>query len=87
MDRDYTFITGGLVDIEETLDHLDVKDFVSEQEGFLEETGEESQLVRAMRRGSDMRVEATSNRGTATAYTFSLLGVTAALEQVDDLCG
>ena len=61
--------------------------FVSEQEGFLEETGEESQLVRAMRRGSDMRVEATSNRGTATAYTFSLLGVTAALEQVDDLCG
>ena len=43
--------------------------------------------VRAMRRGSDMRVEATSNRGTATAYTFSLLGVTAALEQVDDLCG
>jgi hypothetical protein len=33
-----------------------------------------------------MRVEATSNRGTATAYTFSLLGVTAALEQVDALC-
>jgi hypothetical protein len=61
--------------------------FVSEQEGFLEQPGEESQLVRAMRRGSNMRVEATSARGTATAYTFSLLGVTAALEQVDDLCG
>ena len=60
--------------------------FASEQEGFLEDTSEENQLVRAMRRGSDMRVEATSNRGTATAYTFSLLGVTAALEQVESLC-
>ena len=60
--------------------------FASDQEGFLEDTSEENQLVRAMRRGSDMRVEATSNRGTATAYTFSLLGVTAALEQVESLC-
>jgi len=60
--------------------------FVSEQEGFLEQPGEEAQLVRAMRRGSSMRVEATSARGTATAYTFSLQGVTAALRQANQLC-
>lgn len=61
--------------------------FVSEQEGFLEQPSEESQLVRAMRRGSDMRVEATSTQGTATAYTFSLRGVTAALQQANQICG
>jgi len=33
-----------------------------------------------------MRIEATSQRGTATAYLFSLTGVTAALERVDALC-
>ncbi|MFP4518097.1 MAG: invasion associated locus B family protein [Oceanicaulis sp.] len=61
--------------------------FVSEQEGFLEDAGDEDRLVRAMRRGASMRVEAVSLRGTATVYEFSLSGVTAALEAVDDLCG
>ena len=61
--------------------------FVSEQEGFLEDPGDESRLVGAMRRGSTMRVEAVSARGTATVYEFSLSGVTAALEAVEDLCG
>ena len=61
--------------------------FVSDQEGFVEVPREEAQLVNAMRRGSTMRVEATSTRGTATAYTFSLSGVTAALRQVGQLCG
>ncbi len=60
--------------------------YVSGREGFLEELGDEARLVRAMRRGADMRVEATSERGTATAYVFSLMGVTAALQQVEDLC-
>ena len=61
--------------------------FVSEQEGFLEDPNDESRLVRSMRRGSVMRVEAVSARGTATAYEFSLSGVTAALRQVGQLCG
>lgn len=60
--------------------------YVSGQEGFIEQLDDEARLVRAMRRGSTMRIEATSQRGTATAYTFSLLGVTAALEQVERLC-
>lgn len=61
--------------------------FVSEQEGFLEQAGDETRLVRSMRRGSVMHVEAVSTRGTATAYQFSLSGVTAALRQVGQLCG
>lgn len=40
--------------------------FVSEREGFVEEARDEDRLVDAMRRGSTMRVEAMSERGTAT---------------------
>ena len=61
--------------------------FVSENESFIEEPGLEDRLVRAMRRGSTMRVESVSQRGTATAYTFSLSGVTASLREVENLCG
>jgi invasion protein IalB len=60
--------------------------FVSDQEGFLEEAEDEDQLVRAMRRGSTMRVDAVSARGTATVYEFSLSGVTAALDAAESLC-
>lgn len=60
--------------------------FVSEREGFVEDRGDEDRLVDAMRRGSVMRVDATSARGTATVYEFSLSGVTAALRQADQLC-
>ncbi|MCW5724942.1 MAG: hypothetical protein KIS81_08280 [Maricaulaceae bacterium] len=60
--------------------------FVAGREGFIEDLGQEAALVRAMRRGSTMRIEATSARGTATAYEFSLRGVTAALEQAERLC-
>ena len=60
--------------------------FAAGQDGFVEDLEDESDLIRQMRRGVDMRIEATSQRGTATAYLFSLTGVTAALERVDALC-
>ena len=60
--------------------------YVAEREGFVEEPREEARLVNAMRRGATMRVEAVSARGTNTAYTFSLSGVTAALSQANELC-
>lgn len=60
--------------------------FVTENDGFIEDTADEERLVRAMRRGATMRVEATSQRGTATAYEFSLSGVSAALDRVESLC-
>lgn len=60
--------------------------FVSEREGFVEEARDEDRLVDAMRRGSTMRVEAMSERGTATVYEFSLSGITAALRDVDQRC-
>ncbi|MBO9125534.1 MULTISPECIES: invasion associated locus B family protein [unclassified Rhizobium] len=47
----------------------------------LEET-KEPDLIDSMRGGSDMTVDAVSRRGTATSYTYSLNGVTAALKRM-----
>ena len=60
--------------------------YSSENEAFIESGDEEDRLIRAMRRGADMRVSAVSTRGTATSYVVSLRGVTAALERVEREC-
>ena len=60
--------------------------YVSENEGFIELTSEEERLVRAMRRGADMRISAVSQRGTATSYIISLRGISAALDRVTAEC-
>ncbi len=60
--------------------------YVSENEAFIEEASEEDRLVRAMRRGADMRISALSQRGTATSYVISLRGVSAALDRAAAEC-
>lgn len=60
--------------------------YAAGQEGFLDDLEDEPSLVRAMRRGSVMRVTATTSQGVATSYEFSLSGVTAALQRVSALC-
>lgn len=60
--------------------------FASGTEGFIEVARDEARLVAAMKRGSDMRLSATSVRGTATEYTFSLLGFSGALERMTTAC-
>lgn len=60
--------------------------FISETEGFIDDTSDEERLVAAMRRGSDMRISAVSERGTATNYTFSLIGVSDALDRAAREC-
>ncbi|MFB9948146.1 invasion associated locus B family protein [Rhizobium puerariae] len=49
---------------------------------WLRDQSREPVLVDAMRRGSDMTLEATSRRGTSTSYSYSLRGVSAALQEV-----
>ena len=60
--------------------------FTSGNEGFIEAGEDEERLVAAMRRGADMRLSAMSERGTATDYTFSLLGVSNALDRAARAC-
>ncbi len=61
--------------------------YAADNEAFIESGSDEKNLVRKMRAGADMRVEAVSQRGTETSYVFSLKGITAALRKVKSACG
>ncbi|WEX09848.1 invasion associated locus B family protein [Chelativorans sp. AA-79] len=56
--------------------------FTQGKSAWMENAAEEPQLIAAMKAGSDMRISATSRRGNNTNYTFSLLGLTAALDSI-----
>lgn len=60
--------------------------FAAQNEAFIESSTDEKKLVRAMRKGSNMRVDAMSTRGTQTSYEFSLRGITAALSKAKTVC-
>lgn len=74
----YTFKADSKVKV--TVDGQSFTMFTQGEGAWIEKAAEESKLVDAMRAGKDMKVEGTSTRGTATSYTYSLSGVTAALE-------
>jgi len=61
--------------------------YVSQNEAFIESGDDERRMVKAMRAGSAMRVQAVSQRGTAVSYEFSLKGITAALKKAKSACG
>ena len=48
---------------------------------------EDKAIVKAMRAGSSMTVKGTSSRGTLTTDTYSLLGFSKALGDIDKACG
>lgn len=60
--------------------------YASDNEGFIESARDEQALVAAMRTAADMRISAVSGRGTATNYTISLQGISAALDKIRDAC-
>ena len=57
--------------------------FTRGNSAWVENAAQEPQLVAAMRAGTTMTVKATSRRGTNTSYSYSLKGVTAALNQIN----
>ena len=60
--------------------------YVSRNEAFIADTLDERNLVQKMRAGSTMKVNAVSARGTSVTYTFSLRGISAALEKAQSAC-
>lgn len=48
--------------------------------GWTQKEGDDAALISAMRGGAQLTLKAVSGRGTQTSYTFSLTGVSAALE-------
>jgi len=62
-----------------TVDGKDFEFFTKDSSAWLESNNAETQIVAAMRAGSNLTVKAVSARGTNTSYTYSLKGITAAL--------
>jgi invasion protein IalB len=53
---------------------------------WVKNAAEEARLVDAMRKGADTLVKATTSRGTQTTDTFSLKGISQALDRVAQEC-
>jgi len=54
---------------------------------WIKNAAEEPQLVEAMRKGAEMVVKSKSSRGTETTDTYSLMGISNALERIAKECG
>ena len=66
---------------------VDAKTFTfdpTDASAWMANAAQEPAFVEAAKRGRNMTVAATSKRGTNTKYTYSLLGITAALNKVAD---
>ncbi|MEL6245058.1 MAG: invasion associated locus B family protein [Pseudomonadota bacterium] len=59
--------------------------FNAGQEAFADDE-DDARIVRALKRGSELRVEAVSERNTTVAYHFSLAGSSAAIEKAASVC-
>lgn len=67
-------------------------DFFSQNEAgqgkaWVEDQAEEKRIVEAMKGGAKMVVTGTSQRGTNTKDTYSLAGLSDALQKVHEACG
>jgi invasion protein IalB len=53
---------------------------------WIKNVGEETRMIEALRKGSDLTVKGMSGRGTASTDTFSLKGISQALERAEQEC-
>jgi invasion protein IalB len=53
---------------------------------WVKNAAEETQLVDAMRKGQDAVIKATTTKGTKTTDTFSLKGISQALDRAAQEC-
>ena len=53
---------------------------------WMEETEQETRLINSMKGGATMTVTGTSASGTLTRDTYSLAGITAALDSIEENC-
>jgi hypothetical protein len=61
--------------------------FTKDEGAFVEKPETETKLIEAMKAGSTMKVEGRSARGTDTRDTYSLSGLSDALERAAKECG
>lgn len=57
--------------------------FTKDRHGWVRNETQEPSMISAMRGGAQLELQATSKRGTATSYSYSLSGITAALKRIE----
>jgi hypothetical protein len=80
----YAFKSGATATV--TIGSSEFKLFTQGDKAFVSDATEELKLIEAMKKGSSMIVEGTSQRGTATKDTYSLAGIGQALQAVSAGC-
>jgi hypothetical protein len=60
--------------------------FTDKDSAWVENPAQEPQLIAAMKGGHNMTVQGTSRRGTITTDTYSLAGISAALDAMAKAC-
>jgi hypothetical protein len=60
--------------------------FTDQRSAWIENPSQEGELIEAMRKGNRMVVRGQSRRGTITTDTYSLSGITAALNAIQKEC-
>jgi hypothetical protein len=73
-------------DVTMEIGNASYKLFAHGDRAYIADAGEELKLIEAMRRGSSMTVVGTSERGTTTTDTYSLAGITQALQAIASNC-
>lgn len=74
-------------DISVTIGTTAFRLFASNDRAFVADPTEELKLIEALKKGSSMIVQATSERGTVTRDTYSLQGLSQALQAMLSGCG
>jgi invasion protein IalB len=80
----YPFAAGAKTTV--TIEGKKFELFTKDEGAFVEKTTDESKLVDAMKAGTSMKVEGRSARGTNTSDTYSLSGISDALERIAKEC-
>lgn len=80
----YNFKTGSDAKLTIGAENFDL--FTQGEGAWVETSDVETKIVEAMRRGTQMVVNGTSWRGTLTVDKYSLLGVSAALDEIASAC-
>lgn len=80
----YPFKEGSKVTVE--IDGAKFTMFTDKDSAWIENPSQEGALIDAMKKGSKMSVLGTSRRGTLTTDSYSLSGITAALDAIAKEC-
>jgi invasion protein IalB len=73
-------------EVEVKIDNQTYTLFTSGENAFARNAAEDERLIAAMKRGTQMTVRGTSQRGTWSLDTYSLAGFTAAYQAMLDAC-